>query len=289
MTAPRPLGVDHLTVNGMPPLAFAALAAEAGCDAIGLFARRIEINPMGFPDWSLIDDAGLRRDLAKALGDLGLTLAIGEGCAIAPGREVESCRPILDAFAELQARRLNLISFEPDLARDFDQMARFAELAAGAGMDVCVEFSARPGRPKLDAFVDRIERTGMANLSALVDAMHFFGAGQSVGDLAAHPPGLFTHLQLCDIRWDAVSDYMEAALHERLPPGEGALPLVDLLVALPADVAVSLEVPQTNSHRSGVPPLERLRQAAEKSRAVLTEAAGQRCASKLSETIAAAN
>jgi len=266
---PAPIGIDHLTVNGMPPLDFAKLAADAGCQSVGLFANRLDINPLGFPEWSLVKDRALRRDLRLMLDDLGLTVALAEGCAIKSLHDVAVCRPIIDSFAELRADRLNLISFEPDLSRDFDQMARFAEIAAEAGMEVCVEFSARPGRPPLEPFMARIARTGMANLSALIDAMHFFGAGCDPEDLSPYAATQFTHLQLCDIRWDDVADYMEAALHERLAPGDGALPLAALMSALPSSIAVSMELPQISRDAASLSPLRRLRAAADRSRELL--------------------
>ncbi|MCP1472432.1 sugar phosphate isomerase/epimerase [Sphingobium sp. OAS761] len=274
MSISRPVGIDHLTVNGMPPLAFAALARDAGCESISLFAERLDINPFGFPAWSLVDDAVLRRDTLRALDDLGIGLALGEGCAIRPGVDVQHCQPVIDAFAELGARRLNLLSFEPDPNRDCDQTERFAELARIAGLDICLEFSARPGRPALPGVIARIERMGSPNLSVLVDAMHFFAAGQQVEDLGAIAPHHFTYLQLCDIRLDRVEDYMEAALHERLMPGEGVLPLPALIAALPPDIIVSMEIPQVARTLEGMPHIDRLREAARRCRAVMAQATG---------------
>jgi len=272
MSVRPPLGLDHLSVNSMPPLDFARLAAQAGYQSLSLFSECLSINPFAFPYWSLVDDAALRRDLRHVLDDLGIGVVVGEGCAIRPDRDVTECQPIIEAFRELGARRLNLLSFEPDLARDFDQMCRFVELAALMDMDVCIEFSARPGRPKLDAFMARIDATGMANLSALIDAMHFFAAGHRAEELSAFPLSRLTHLQLCDIRLDEISDYMEAALHERLIPGDGSLPLGSLIAALPPGIGISLEIPQVRASLNGLAQPDRLRDAASRSRALVEDA-----------------
>lgn len=257
----------------MPPLAFARLAATAGLSGVTLFAAQLAINPYGFAEWSLVRDRALRRDLRGLLDDLGLDLMLGEGCMVAPDREATACAPIIETFAELGAKRLNLISYEPDPARDFDQTCRIAELAGAAGLAVSLEFSARPGRPTWPEFITRIVSAGLPNLSALIDAMHFCAAGGAPADLAAVPPALVGHLQLCDAHGHALDPsgeaYAAAALHERLVPGEGTLPLAALVAALPPGVPVTLEIPQVARSLAGEPQVERLRRAAARSRSLL--------------------
>lgn len=262
------LGIDHLTVLGMPPLDFIDLAAAAGCDSVSLFPDLFAINPFDFPHWSLVTDKALRREVLRRLNDLGVVFALAEGCNIAPDRDVASYAPLLEAFHELGARRVNIVSFEPDLARDFDQTCQLVELAAGSGLRMCAEFSARAGRPKLDAFMLRLEQAG--GVAAMIDAMHFFAAGQKVTDLARFDPSRFVQLQICDIRLGEVAaNYMEAALHERLPPGEGELPLADLVAALPPGITISMEIPQRALALTGTPHLARVKAAAARCREVI--------------------
>jgi sugar phosphate isomerase/epimerase len=204
----------------------------------------------------------------RRLDDLGVAFALAEGCNIAPDRDVASYAPLLEAYRELGARQVNIVSFEPDLARDFDQMCKLVELAGNAGLAMCAEFSARPGRPKLDQFMLRLEQAG--GVPAIIDAMHFFAAGQRVEDLSRYAPTRFVQLQICDIRLGEVgANYMEAALHERLPPGEGDLPLAALVAALASEITISMEIPQRTLALSGIPHLERVRAAAARCRAVM--------------------
>jgi len=266
------LGLDHLSVLGMPPPEFVALAAAAGFDEVSFFAHRLDINPLGYPEWSLVADKGLRRDTRLALDDLGMGVALGEGCTILPGSDVDLHGPALDAFAELGARRINMVSFENDPARDFDQSCRLAELATAHGLKLCAEFSARPGRPAFADFTRRAASMPGGDVGVLIDAMHFFRTGAAVAELAGVDPARIVHLQLCDIRLEAVTDYMEAAMHERLAPGDGSLALEALIGALPADVPISLELPQMRLALSGVPHDERLKRAAAASRALIGRA-----------------
>jgi sugar phosphate isomerase/epimerase len=100
---------------------------------------------------------------------------------------------------------------------------------------------------------------GRPSFKLLVDAMHFFRFGGRVEDLAAAGPGLIGYVQLCDApRVSTHASYMDEALHERLAPGDGELPLVDLLRSVPDDVVVSVEVPQRSLAAAGMAPEERV-------------------------------
>jgi hypothetical protein len=54
-------------------------------------------------------------------------------------------------------------------------------------------------------------------------------------------------------------NYAEEAMYERMVPGEGELPLRDILAALPRDIVIGLEVPRRSLALAGVHPADRLR------------------------------
>jgi sugar phosphate isomerase/epimerase len=60
-------------------------------------------------------------------------------------------------------------------------------------------------------------------------------------------------------------------MFERLVPGEGDLPLRDILAALPADIVIEIEVPQRSLALAGVSPIERLRPCVEAARRLLAD------------------
>ena len=68
--------------------------------------------------------------------------------------------------------------------------------------------------------------------------------------------------------------YFHEAMHERQIPGDGELPLNDLLDALPSDVVVALEVPMRSRAEAGASPLERARLAAEGARRLMASSPG---------------
>jgi hypothetical protein len=48
-------------------------------------------------------------------------------------------------------------------------------------------------------------------------------------------------------------------MYERLAPGDGELPLAEILAAVPTDVVVGLEIPMRRLAECGVGPIDRLR------------------------------
>ena len=66
-----------------------------------------------------------------------------------------------------------------------------------------------------------------------------------------------------------IDNYMEEAMFERMVPGEGELPLQDLVSAFPRDVVVELEVPQRELALAGISPTDRLRPCVEAARRLL--------------------
>jgi sugar phosphate isomerase/epimerase len=67
---------------------------------------------------------------------------------------------------------------------------------------------------------------------------------------------------------------MEEAMYERLAPGEGELPLRDIIRALPDGLVIELEVPQRSLALAGVSPIDRLRPCVAAARRILADAAG---------------
>ena len=94
----------------------------------------------------------------------------------------------------------------------------------------------------------------------LVDALHVQRCGVRLADLPLVDPGLFSYVQLCDAplvapgAGPASADAMHEARAARLLPGEGQLPLRELLAALPDGIPVAVEAPR--SADDGVGPAE---------------------------------
>ncbi len=254
------LGIDKLSVFGMPPVEFVTLTAELGCDSVGIGLATVPgYNPHGYRDWSLREEPGLRRDLVAACHDHGVAIALVEGFAYVPGQPMSRFAADLDLVREIGGVRLNLVSLDKDLQATIEHFASFTEMAAQRGLEVSAEMGSLGPIAGVEAAQALVEGVGMANFSLLIDAMHFFRLGNSVAQFAALDPALIGYVQLCDAplaqRFDT---YLEEAMYERMAPGEGELPLRAFAPLIPAGVTVSLELPIRSLAERGLGPRERL-------------------------------
>lgn len=264
-TARTRIGIDFLSVLGMPPVEFIEFAASMECPNISLAPQPMTANPHGYPAWSLRGNPVLQAETKAALAANGVRIAIAEGVIVRPGQTAADFLADLDLFAALGVPQANLCVLAPGME------SIVAELVAAArtrGMGAAVEFVPGTGVPTLAAALALAEAT--PGLRLVIDLMHVFRSGSTAADLAAIDPALIAHVQICDApRTNATMSYGVEALHHRLPPGEGELPLAEALAVLPKDVVVSLELPMLSRAEAGEGPRERLAGAVAMTRAML--------------------
>lgn len=269
----RHLGLGFLSVFGLPPVDFVDLAADLGCSHISMFLRGLPLAPLGYPPFSLAKDDALRRDLSAALGHRGVTITLADGFMVLPGSDVQALSPDLDIVAELGIPRINAISLDPDLGRSFDQFAVLAELAAQRGVRTVVECVPTLPVGDVPTALAAVEHVGRPDFQLLIDPMHVTRSGCGPSDLAAIDPARVGYAQLNDTTLQpTIANYMEEAMYERLAPGEGELPLGQIIEVLPPGLVFELEVPQRALALSGVSPIDRLRPCVEAARRVLADA-----------------
>ena len=78
------LGIEPLSVMGLPPVSFVNLAADLGLNYIAI-AMSAMPNPYGYPPFSLMDDASLRRQTIAAMRDRGVSISLGDGFVVREG------------------------------------------------------------------------------------------------------------------------------------------------------------------------------------------------------------
>ncbi|MGF6773664.1 sugar phosphate isomerase/epimerase [Paraburkholderia sp. GAS199] len=237
------LAAAHLTALELDSLDFVVQAARAGFNAVGLRLNPTAPGAIAYPTRAGTE---AHRALRRALADEGLTVHDVEFIPVLPDIDVASYAPMFDAAADLGARCVTVSGDDPDTSRLTANVAALADLAACYGLRVDLEFMRWRHVGTLSEARAVVERAGHANLAVLVDALHLARSGGKPSDLRALPAGMLRAVQLCDASAnDPVGD--EATILEartgRLPPGEGVLPLLDLLDALPAGTALSVEMP----------------------------------------------
>ncbi len=147
---------------------------------------------------------------------------------------------LIDASAELGAGHLLMVSDLTDATETLRHLVRVAERCRRAGIVPALEYMAwtTPSEP-LGAIGAAVE----AGCVVIVDALHHVRVGAGADEMSAIlDAGVFGWLQLCDAPAVAPADLLHEARHDRLSPGTGALPLNDLIAALPHDAVVSVEV-----------------------------------------------
>lgn len=263
-------GLDSQTVFGMPPTDQIMLAAELGCGHVSLAPMPVPWKLDRFAPWSLRDDMGLRRETAATLRGTGVRLAVAEGFTIRPDTEAASRVADFDLMAELGAEAAAAVSMDPDASRALDQMAILADLAAERGMTFLFEFAPPHTFNTLRRAFDAVGRLGRDNVQLLIDAMHLFRTGGSVADMVALPKGAVGYMQLSDapLAGDGGDYYLEASF-ERKVPGEGDLPLAELLRAAPADIRIGLEVPMQKALQASQDLREPIARIVEAAKALL--------------------
>lgn len=266
------LGIEHLSVSGLPRLELVELAADLGCRHI---STNLATNPYGkahYPPYSLRDDVTLRREMIATMRDRDVSISLGEGMIVWAERDIRDSFKDLDVLAELGVRRINSVSFEPDLNRSIDQFGLLAAAAAEMGMEMTIEPCPTLTVSDLPTAIHVIEQVGRPDFRLLVDSMHVIRSGAAPGDFALLDPDMIGYIQLSDAPLTPrITDYMEEAMVERLLPGEGELPLSDLLSALPRDAVVGLEIPLAAEAQAGISAHDRLRRGVDAARMLLSQ------------------
>lgn len=156
-----------------------------------------------------------------------------------------------------------------DANRTFDQFAKIAGMADALGIETTIEIGPGPVR-NLAAALTAVRHVGRRTFRLLIDTMHFARSGGTAADIVAVDPDVIGYVQLCDVPVvSRFTSYMDEALRERMVPGTGELPLLDIIAAIPEHVVLGLEVPQRSLAESGVGPHERVARCVEATRNLL--------------------
>ena len=268
------LSLAPLTVLPASPLAQIDAAHAAGFDAVGL-----RLEPVAPTDPDVMGNAPMLRDIERRLDATGLKVLDFEVFRIGPRTDIRSMLPAMEFAARLGAKYMlctsmlvaeHIASEEP---RTVEKFAELCEAGARLGIKPMLEFMIYRSIGTIEDALRMVRLVGHPNLGICVDALHLSRSGGNPDSLRKVDPGLLCYAHLCDApaALPPASQIPVEALTHRLCPGEGALPLLDLLGALPPGVPLSLEVPDLQSaHLSA---LERAHAIARCARNLLQESA----------------
>jgi sugar phosphate isomerase/epimerase len=165
----------------------------------------------------------------------------------------ETC---LRAAEVLEAPYLNVSLFRGrrvPLAEMADAIGGLCRRAAARGVAIALEFYPESGLPDLDFALGVVHSCGEPNCAITLDVWHLARSGGTVEDVRRLPPGVIAGMQISD-RVAPPPGATYVPLGGRLAPGEGELPLGDIIrAALANSPGISAEVEVLNDELRDLP------------------------------------
>jgi sugar phosphate isomerase/epimerase len=241
------LSLDCLTLTATPPPEVVRSAAAAGYDLVSLWAQ-----PPAAYDAALMTPA-LEAECRRVMADTGVALFSLEVFNLVSTEANDSYRPALELGARLGAKAALAFHFHgAQRAAAADVLADLAEIAGEYGLALNLEPVAMGQTATLAQARDLIRASG-ADVGILFDTWHLIRSGCGVEQIREIEPGLIRYVQVNDGLARIPEEAMIAeSLEERLYPGEGEFPLVELLRAAPRDVPWAIETPSLRRAGAGV-------------------------------------
>ncbi|MCD8078100.1 MAG: sugar phosphate isomerase/epimerase [Lachnospiraceae bacterium] len=239
----RRYSLVHLSDINCPPPDFIRAAAAAGYDAVSL--RTIPMGLKGEKPHDIAADRDLFRETRRAVKETGIIINDTENARIFDGVDILSYEPALEAAAELGIHQILTNIWTDDRACYTEKFAELCDLAAQYEQTVNVEFVTWASVKNLEQVRELLEASGQKEAGVVLDFLHYYRSRVTLEEVRAMPPEKFRYVHLCDAEAEIPTD--EASLihtgrAERLYPGEGAIPMREVMEILP-DALCGIEVP----------------------------------------------
>ena len=232
-----------LTALALTPPQAIRVAARTGYASIGI--RLLAATPGGTA-YPLMDDAAMLADTLAAMAETGVKVLDLEMIRVNDSFKADDYRSFFEVGQKLGAQSILVAGADTNRGRLIDNYALLCDAAAPYGLTCDLEFM--PWTP-VATLADAKEVVGQAarqNGGILVDALHFARSRSRLEDLDDIPRAWLHNAQLCDAPGEIPADtagLIHTARCERLLPGEGGIDLAALFRRLPADLPISLEIP----------------------------------------------
>lgn len=246
---PDTLSLCQLGMNDEGPIALIEAAAGAGFRSVGLPLRSGALRPL---KTEIVGQRQVIKEIQAASAATGITIFDCESLVLGHEPEPDDLRTTFQTAVELGASRVSCLGYEPSRSpgqmtagAEAERFANLAAIAAEFGLLLAIEFMAFRSIASLGAAVQILTETATPNGRIVLDALHFQRTGATLEELAAVPAGMVSHLQLCDARKQRppLEALAEEARNGRLLPGEGVIPLREIIEVLPSDTPMALEIP----------------------------------------------
>lgn len=271
----NPVILGHLTMLDVAPPDVIRHAAEAGFRHVSLRLRPTFDGGVGYP---LMTDRAMMRETRSRMAATGVSVVDLESVRLHPETDIASLTPFLEAGAELGATELLVPGDDPDMSRLTDNLAMLCDAAARYGMRANLEFVPFFAVKSLADAMKAVSAVGKPNAGVLVDTLHVDRGRENLEDIRRIPHTFLNYCHFCDagaVRPDSDAGLNEESSQRRLFPGEGNLDLIEMLLALPEDLPLSVEVGNPTLRRQ-IGPAEMARRAYQSAISVVQKSASRR-------------
>jgi sugar phosphate isomerase/epimerase len=232
------------TLQDTTPLDYIDATLAAGYDGIGL---RVHRSP-GLPFHRVVGDAPLIREMKARLD--GFPVFDLYSFYLEPETDVGTFAPAMELGAAFGAKYATVMGADTDWSRQRDNFIKTCDLARQFGLTCSLEFAViRP----LATLQQTVQLISEANRAAVicVDPLHLARSGGSPADVKALDAKYFPYAQISDGVLESGEPnpalFGKLGLGQRKMPGEGTLPLREILAALPKNIPLSVELPHSLS------------------------------------------
>jgi len=222
------------------PLDYIEATIAAGYDGIGL---RVHRSP-GLPFHPVVGDADLIGEMKARLD--GFPVFDLYSFYLEPGTDVATFAPAMELGASFGAKYATVMGADTDWSRQRDNFIKTCDLAQQFGLICSLEFAVIRPLATLPQTVRLIEEA-KRDAVICIDPLHLARSGGAPADVQALPAKYCPYAQISDGVLEPGEPnpalFGKLGLGQRKMPGEGTLPLRELLAALPKDVPLSVELP----------------------------------------------
>jgi len=226
------------------PIEYIEATIHAGYDGIGL---RVHRSP-GLPFFPVVGNTALIREMRSRIADAGLKVYDLYSFYLQPDTDVASFAPAMELGASFGAKYATVMGADTDWSRQRDNFVRTCYLSAQFGLTCSLEFAVIRPLATLPQTVQLIEES-KRDAVICIDPLHLARSGGSPADVKALDTKYFPYAQISDGKLEPGEPnpalFGKLGMGTRLMPGEGTLPLRELLAALPSNVPLSVELPHS--------------------------------------------
>ncbi len=269
----RPISLHHLSMLDAHPFELITAAKAGGFTHCGV--RLVSPEPTGTV-FDLVHNPRALAEAKQRMEDSGIAMLDAEAIWLRPDTVVADFRAAIEAAAVLGARYFLTVGADEDRSRLLARLGELAALCKDAGIVVALEPIAYSAVTNLHVAADLLAEMAGTFVALLPDSLQFFRSGLQPADLAELPPARVLYAQISDAPLLApgrVSEMRHEAREDRQVPGEGQLPLIAFVRALPRSAPLAVEVPNVRLRRLSHDDAARVLGVAVSN--LLTEADGQ--------------